>query len=80
MLRIIDNVSNTIQGELIDGLDGHEKNYVQQNKQQMKLSQDMWNKLQQEKIYLQQAKDEYFVQMGNFTAAKKKVDEKNAKK
>ena len=61
MLRIIDNVSNTIQGELIDGLDGHEKNYVLQNKQQMKLSQDMWNRLNQEKLHLQNAKDDYLI-------------------
>lgn len=61
MLRIIDNVSNTIQGELIDGLDGHEKNYVQQNKHQMKLSQDMWNRLNQEKLHLQNAKDDYLI-------------------
>lgn len=79
-IRIIENVSVSIQGELVDGLDIHEKNYVSNNKQMMKRSHDLWNRLSNEKMALQQAKEDYFVQMANYTHAKKKADEKAAKK
>jgi len=79
-IRIIDNVSVAIQGDLVDGLDSHEKNYLTSNKAMLKRGQEVWNKLQNDRAQLQHAKEEYIHVMNNYTHAKKKAEEKRAKK
>ena len=48
-IRIIDNVSVTIQGDLVDGLDSHEKTYLMSNKAMIKRGQEIWSKLGSDK-------------------------------
>lgn len=79
-IRIIDNVSVAIQGDLVDGLDSHEKTYLASNKALIKRGQEVWNKLQNDKAQLQHAKEEYIHQMNSYTHAKRKMEEKQAKK
>lgn len=40
-IRVIDNVSVAVQGELVDGLESHEKNYLFSNKALLKRGQDI---------------------------------------
>lgn len=79
-IRIIDNVSVAIQGDLVEGLDSHEKNYLFSNKALIKRGHDIWNKLNADKAQLQHAKEEYIHQMDSYTRAKRKAEEKQAKK
>ena len=79
-IRSIDQVSMSIQKELIESMEMYEKNYVAQNKALIKRGVDIFGKMNLERNNLLGAKEDYLNMMNNLTLVKRKREEREQKR
>ena len=66
MLRHMDDKSNQIQLDLIDGLDLFEKHYTKSNATQSKQAQSIWENMYTERTNMLWSKEEYLNSMSTY--------------
>ena len=75
MLQFIEDKSNQIQVDMVDGLDLYEKHYSKETKVMLKEAQEIWDKAYQDRTHMLWSKEEYLSSMHTYSQLQAKVED-----
>lgn len=67
MLQLIEDKTNQIQVDLVDGLDLYEKHYSKESKTMLTEAQEIWEKVYGDRTHMLWSKEEYLSSMHTYS-------------